>query len=339
MLASARRQLEADRAGVDRVRRWRCRRRRRCGRRSPARRGSAAGAGRSPRRRCRGRRSRRSGRSARRSLGRSSRPSRWASSWRDPNDPDTWIATVASGRSMEKLATLLTTSRSSSPCRNALNSRSRSLTGVSPLITGASSRSPSSSSWSRYCPITSVGSPRCLRHELLDQAGLGAGAGREPVALLGLGGRVGEPLALGQRHPHLDAVGRRDVALRLDVLPRRVVPLRADQREHVALAAVLADQRRGQAEPAAGLQVGGHPEDRRGQQVHLVVDDQPPVAGVEQLEVGVDALPPRGHHLVRRDGDRADLLLGAGVLADLVLGQRRAPEQLVLPLPGRARCW
>ena len=116
----------------------------------------------------------------------------------------------------------------------------------------------------------------------------------------------------------------------------RVVPLRADQREHVALAAVLADQRRGQAEPAAGLQVGGHPEDRRRQQVHLVVDDQAPVAGVEQLEVGVDALPAGRHHLVRRDGDRPDLLAGAGVLADLVLGQRRAPEQLVASTAGRA---
>ena len=121
--------------------------------------------------------------------------------------------------------------------------------------------------------------------ELLDHAGLRRGRRREPVALLRLGGRVGQPLRVGQRHPHLDAVGRRDVALRLDVLPRRVVALRPDQREDVALAAVLAHQRRGQAEPAAGLQVGGEPEDRRGQQVHLVVDDQAPVAGVEQLEV------------------------------------------------------
>ena len=41
--------------------------------------------------------------------------------------PDTWIATVASGRSIEKLATLLTTSSGISPVRNASNSRSRSL--------------------------------------------------------------------------------------------------------------------------------------------------------------------------------------------------------------------
>ena len=62
---------------------------------------------------------------------------------------------------MEKLATLLTTSVVTSPVRNASNSRSRSRTVVSPLMTGAPSRSPRSSSWSMYCPMTSVGMPAC----------------------------------------------------------------------------------------------------------------------------------------------------------------------------------
>ena len=44
------------------------------------------------------------------SFGRSRRPRRCASSWREPNEPDTWIATVASGRSTEKFATFETTS-------------------------------------------------------------------------------------------------------------------------------------------------------------------------------------------------------------------------------------
>ncbi len=117
----------------------------------------------------------------------------------------------------------------------------------------------------------------------------------------------------------------------------RVVALRADEREHVALAPVLAHQGRGEPEPASGLHAGRHAEDGRGQQVHLVVDDESPVAGVEQLEVGVDALPAGGHHLVRGDGDRPDLLAGTGVFADLVLGQRRAVEQLMAPLPGGDR--
>ena len=181
--------------------------------------------------------------------------------------------------------------------------------------------------------MTSTWSSGCWSTSAADHRQLGPGGGREPVALLGLGRRVGHPLGVGQRDPHLGAVGRRDPALRLDVLPRRVVALRADQREHVALAAVLADQRRGQAEPAAGLQVGGEPEDRRRQQVHLVVDDQAPVAGVEQLEVREHAAAPGRHHLVGGDGDRADLLALAGVLADLLLGERGAGDQLALPLP------
>ena len=136
-----------------------------------------------------------------------------------------------------------------SPLRNASKSRCRSLTGVSPLMTGASRSAPSSSSWSRYCPITRIGSPACWATSGSTTRVFAVGAGGQAVALLGLGGRVGQPLGLRQRHAHLDAVGRRDPALRLDVLPRRVVALRPDQREHVALAAVLAHQRRGEAEP------------------------------------------------------------------------------------------
>ena len=76
-----------------------------------------------------------------------------------------------------------------------------------------------------------------------------------------------------------------------------------------------------------------------GQQVHLVVDDEAPVAGVEQLEVRVDALPLGREHLVGRDGDRADLLAGAGVLADLVLGEAScaAPARRATAAP--RRCW
>jgi hypothetical protein len=71
--------------------------------------------------------------------------------------------------------------------------------------------------------------------------------------------------------------------------------------------------------------------------VHLVVDDQAPVARPEQVEVGERPVPPGGQHLVRGDGDRTDLLALAGVLADLLLGQRGAGDKLTLPLPARDR--
>ncbi len=73
------------------------------------------------------------------------------------------MATVASGRSIEKFATLETTSTLISLVRNASNSFSRWALLVSPLITGAFRVSPSSSSWSMYWPITRVWSPACLR--------------------------------------------------------------------------------------------------------------------------------------------------------------------------------
>ena len=167
----------------------------------------------------------------------------------------------------------------------------------------------------------------------LDHRDLGVGGGAQLVAFVGLGGRVEHPLVVGHRDPDLDALGRCDPALRLDVLPRRVIPLRADQREHITFAAVLADQRRGQAQAPAGLQIGGHPEHRRRQQMHLVVDDEAPVPAVEQLEVFVLTLGPPGDHLIGRDGHRPDLFALPGVLADLLFGQRRACDQLALPLP------
>ena len=65
----------------------------------------------------------------------------------------------------------------------------------------------------------------------------------------------------------------------------------------------------------------------------LVIDDEAPVASVEEFQMREVAVPSRGHDLVRRDGDRADLLHGAGVLTDLILGEGRALEEFVLPLP------
>ncbi len=183
--------------------------------------------------------------------------------------------------------------------------------------------------------MTSVGSSLLCRTSCSTTSGLAAARGRQPVSVLRLGRRVDEAFAVGEVHAYLDALRRRDVALGLDVLPRGVVALRADQREDVALATVLADQRRGQADPSPRLQVGCHPEDRSGQQVHLVVDHQPPVAGLEQLQMRVDAFATGRHHLVGRDRDRPDLLDRARVLADLVGGQGGTPHQLVLPLPRR----
>ena len=169
----------------------------------------------------------------------------------------------------------------------------------------------------------------------LDHRHFGVRRRAQLVALLGLGDGVKHPLVIGHRHPHLDALRGSDPALRLDVLPRGVVALGTDQGKDVALAAVLADQGGRQPQPAPRLQVGCHPEHRRGKQVDLVVDDQAPVTAVEEFEVPVLALGASSDHLICGDGDRPNLLALPRVLADLGFGQRRAGDQFAFPLPAR----
>ncbi len=168
---------------------------------------------------------------------------------------------------------------------------------------------------------------------------LGVRGRAQLVALLGLGDGVEHALVVGHRHAHLDAFGGRDPALRLDVLPRRVVALGPDQGEHVALAAVLADQRGGQPEPPPRLQIGGHPEHRRGQQVDLVVDDQAPVAAVEQFQVAVLALGAAGDHLIRGDGDRPDLLASRRSTRRSPPRSARSGRSARASTAGRPPCW
>src|ERR1035437_7973913 len=174
-----------------------------------------------------------------------------------------------------------------------------------------------------------------LRYKRLDDPVLGRARGRQAIAVLGLSHRVAHPLGIRQGDSHFDTVCRSDMTLGLYVLPGGVETLGPDQAEDVGLTPVLAHQCGGQAKAAAGLKIGRHPEDRRWQQVDLVVDDESPIAGIEQAEVGVDAFALGRQHLVGRDGDRPDLLAGTGVLADLVLGQAGSLQQFVAPLTGR----
>ena len=93
-------------------------------------------------------------------------------------------------------------------------------------------------------------------------------------------------------------------------------------------------QRRGQAEPAAGLDLGGDPEDGGREQVDLVVDDQAPVALVEEGEVGEVAvlLGPVGDDLVGGERHRRDRLGVAGVGGDQSLVDVGLVEDLAPPL-------
>jgi hypothetical protein len=113
--------------------------------------------------------------------------------------------------------------------------------------------------------------------------------------------------------------------------------LGSDEGEHLVLVAVLAHERGREAEAPARLQVGRDAEDRGGQEMHLVMDDEAPVMRVEEGEVRKGpllVLAPR-QDLVRRDGDGLDVLAIARVLADLILRERGLVEDLADPLMRR----
>ena len=92
--------------------------------------------------------------------------------------------------------------------------------------------------------------------------------------------------AAGKPESHLVALGFGDPAFGLENSPGNVVLLGADQAEDVFLALIFAHQSCGQSQAAAGLDIGRDPEDRGRQQMHFVVDDQAPIALVEQVEMG-----------------------------------------------------
>ena len=127
-------------------------------------------------------------------------------------------------------------------------------------------------------------------------------------------------LVLGQGDADLAAVGLRDKAPALEVLPGHVVALGPDEAEDVLLAAVLADEGGGEAEAPHRLYLGHDAEDGSGKEMHLVVDDEAPLLPAEKVEVGeVRVLVgPPGEDLIGRDRHRPHGLLRARVFADRV---------------------
>ncbi len=112
--------------------------------------------------------------------------------------PETWIATLASGRSMEKLATLLTTSgrdlAGAEGVVEALALLDRRLAGddlgAEPLGHLVELVEVLPDDERRLAGV--------LLGELLDDGELGVGARREAVALLGLAHGIRHPLAVGE---------------------------------------------------------------------------------------------------------------------------------------------
>ena len=126
-------------------------------------------------------------------------------------------------------------------------------------------------------------------------------------------GGVGHAQGVGERHPRLEAGGSSDVPRRLELAPGNVVALRPDQREHVAFPAVLADQRRREPEAATGLEVGGETKHGGRQEMHLVVDQEPPgLFGqpIEVKEAGGPTAALLAEHRIGGHGDRSHVFPG-----------------------------
>ncbi len=139
---------------------------------------------------------------------------------------------------------------------------------------------------------------------------------------------------LGQGDADLGAGGLGDPAAPFQLAPGHVVFLRADEAKDVLLAAIFADEGGGQAQPTPRLNLRGYPEHRRRQQMHFVIDDQPPVALIEHFEVRelLFLVGPVRQNLVGGHRHRADVLALAGVLGDLIVRQVGLVEDLAFPL-------
>ena len=148
-------------------------------------------------------------------------------------------------------------------------------------------------------------------------------------------GGVVQAARLGHRQPDFGAAGFCDPAVRLHFFPRDIDLFGADQGEDVLFAPVLAHQGRGQPKAPPGLQRGRDLEDGRRQQMHFVVNDQSPIALIEQIEMGERVLLARavGHDLIGGQGHGAHVFCRARILPDRVLGDSGLIEQLVEPLP------
>ena len=150
-----------------------------------------------------------------------------------------------------------------------------------------------------------------LHHAILARVhgggvGIDDGAGVEPAG--------------SERHAHLHARSGRDPALRLQFAPRATEEHRPNQGEDVRFPAILANERRRQAEAAARLhrRTRAEPEAIGGQHVRLVIDDEPPVRCHECAEMARHLRParPGGERLVGGNRHREERATAAVVDTD-----------------------
>jgi len=161
------------------------------------------------------------------------------------------------------------------------------------------------------------------------------GSNAKAVPFVGIG--IGSLLVRRQGESVFGAKRLGDVAPVLQGLPGYVVALGADEREDVIFVAVLPDESGSQAKSPLGLDAARGPEYGGWQHVDLVVDDEPPIALLKELEVlhGLVLRFSVGKHLVGGDGNGLHVLYLACVFTDGVGVDGGFRQELVPPLVNR----
>ena len=133
---------------------------------------------------------------------------------------------------------------------------------------------------------------------------------------------------------YFDTGGGCNPRLPLEVLPGNIETLGPNESEHVAFSTVFAYERGRETKPSSRLEVRRDSKDRCGQEVHLVVNDEPPGSCPKQLEVRKlpVAISPPGEDLIGRERHRAGVFLLTGVIGDVLLPERGFVEKLAPPL-------
>ena len=60
--------------------------------------------------------------------------------------------------------------------------------------------------------------------------------------------------------------------------------------------------------------------------MNLIVDNEAPISRIKKFQRAVFAFSLASYYLIRSDGDRLDLFLFPGILADFILRQRGATQ-------------
>ena len=124
------------------------------------------------------------------------------------------------------------------------------------------------------------------RQNLLHQGALDRILCGDTEFFAGEGGGVSHAHVTWQSAAHLGAGRLSNPASSFQVAPWHIVLLWSNQTKDIAFPSILPHEGGCESQPTPRLDLGSDAKHRRRQQMHFIVDDQAPVALVEQFEMG-----------------------------------------------------